>query len=380
MSPRISKMGFKLLTPDFNSPVIDLIMDLEFLKRREIRSTTDPKIYQQLREIFRDMDAIGSARIDGNKTGLSKFLESKKEEPETKGNKTIEIDKISDAYKIVEENFRNTTFFQGFFVELHKLLRDGLTKDSTRTAGKFRVDLNGENQIPLKSPESHLVEPYLSTLVGLINKKSPPKYDVLNIAFTHHKLLWIHPFREANGLLSRLFSYFMLLKNGFNGTSNRIINPSFGLASNPEKYLYYLKKADSGLDKDILNWYQFALTGLRDDMSRIDLLHDFKYLKEEIIKPALNHPLFERLFNDQDRLIMDIAVEKQVFQASDIRVYFPSKHPSEISKMLKWLKEKELIFTLEDNTRKYAVNLQNKYLIKQIIAKLDKKGFLPFEK
>lgn len=380
MSPRTSHMGFKLPEPDFNSPVIDLVMDLEFLKRVEPFKSTDSVLYQQLSEIFRDLDSIASARIDGNKTGLSKFLESKLEDPELKGRKTVEIDRISETSQRIEETINETLMFQGFFVELHKLLRDGITKDSTRNVGKFRRDSSDESGKPDCSPEAHLVEPYLSKLITLVNKKYPSKYDALKIASAHHKFLWIHPFKEANGLLSRLFSYFMLLKNGFKGNSERIINVSFSMASDPDKYLYHIKKADSGKNQDIMNWYEFALTGLRDDMTRMDLLHNYEYLKEEVIKPALNHPLFERLFTDQDRLIMDIAVEKQVFQAADIRVYFPSKHPSEISKMLRWLKEKELIINLEDNSRKYAVNLQNKYLVKQIIAKLDKKGFLPFEK
>jgi len=380
MSPRTSYMGFKLPEPDFNSPVTDLVMDLDFLKRVDPYKSTDPLLYQQLREIFRDMDSIASARIDGNKTGLSKFLESKLEDPEIKGRKTVEIDKISETSKRIEETINETVIFRGFFVELHKLLRDGITKDSTRNIGKFRRESKDDSDKPNASPAAHLVEPYLVKLISLVNKKYPPKYDALRIALAHQKFLWIHPFREANGLLSRLFSYFMLLKGDFRGNSERIINVSFGLASDPEKYMHYIKKADSGKIPDIMNWYEFVLKGLRDDMTRMDLLHNYDYLKEEVIKPALNHPLFERLFTDQDRLIMDIAVEKQVFQAGDIRVYFPSKHPSEISKMLKWLKEKELIISLEDNSRKYAVNLQNKYLVKQIIAKLDKKGFLPFEK
>jgi len=381
MSPRASNMGFKLPEPDFSSPVTDLVMDLEFLKRIDPSKSTNPILYKQLRGIFRDLDSIASSRIDGNKTGLSKFLESKLEDPETKGRKTVEIDKISETSGIIEETINETIFFQGLFVELHKLLRDGITKESTRNVGKFRRDLSADESIkPSSSPAAHLIDTYMSKLVSLVNKKCSSKYDALKITATHHKFLWIHPFKEANGLLSRLFSHFMLVKNGFKGNSDRIINTSFSLAADPDKYLSLIKRADSGKNQDIMNWHEFALKGLRDDMTRMDTLHNYNYLKEEVIIPALNHPLFERLFTDQDRLIMDIAVDKQVFQAADIRVYFPSKHPSEISKMLRWLKEKELIINLEDNTRKYAVNLQNKYLIKQIIAKLDKKGFLPFEK
>jgi len=77
---------------------------------------------------------------------------------------------------------------------------------------------------------------------------------------------------------------------------------------------------------------------------------------------------------------LDIALEKQIFQAADVRHYFPQKHPSEISKMLKWLKEKEMVINLEENTRKYAINMENKFLVKVLIARFDRNGFLPFEK
>lgn len=172
----------------------------------------------------------------------------------------------------------------------------------------------------------------------------------------------------------------MLKRYGFEGSHGRIINSAMGICPDIQQYLFYLKKADSNNDKAIMDWLAFSLKGLRDNLVRMDQLYDYTYLKDEIINPALKHPLFDRLFTDQDRLIMGIAVDKQVFQAADIRTFFPQKHPTEISKMLRWLKDKELIINLEDNSRKYAVNLRNKYLVKLIVARLDKNGFLPFEK
>ena len=112
----------------------------------------------------------------------------------------------------------------------------------------------------------------------------------------------------------------------------------------------------------------------------MDQLTNYSFFKEEVLIPAFKHPLFDRIFTDHDRLIIDIALDKQVFQAADIRLYFPGKHPSEISKMLKWLKEKEMLVNLEENSRKYALNLENKYLVKVLISKFDRLGFLPFEK
>jgi len=380
MSPRVKFTGFKMPEPEFGSNLTDLIMDLEFLRRRDVVVTTNTVIYEQLRRIFRDLDAMASARIAGNKTALSKFLELKEENPETLGRKTVEIDRISQAMEKIDSHFENTVIFQGYILKLHKTLRENITKESTRYAGVLRRSTARVRAGSSHAAPPELVESFLEKLLLFINKKQSYKYDALKTAFAHQKFLWVHPFSEANGYMARLLSYLMLKKQGFGGNFDRIINACMGLCNDSEKYIALLRKADSGLDKDMFSWMEYALTGLRDSIYMMDQLTDYNFLKEEILVPAFKHPLFDRIFTYQDRLIMDIAIDKQVFQAADIRHFFPQKHPSEISKMLRWLKEKEMIINLEENTRKYAINLENKYLVKVLVAKFERKGFLPFEK
>ena len=366
--------------PQFNSMITDYVIDLEFLRRQSQETSTEPILYDQFRRIFRDLDALASARIDGNKTGLSKYLEAKEEADETKGHKTTEIDKISHSIEFIDNHIQETVFYSGLFTKLHHLIRDDITKESTRNSGKYRRGAKEESACPATAPPHHLIPTYIDNLIAFINKGSHSKYDAIKTMLVHQKFLWIHPFRESNGLLSRLITYTMLKKAGYDGINNRIVNASMSVCPDIPQYLHFLKKADSGSDKDIRDWLCFSLKGFRDNQDKLMQLLDYDFVKEHIIMPALKHPLFDRLFTDQDRLIMDIAVEKQVFQAADIRMFFPQKHASEISKMLRWLKDKELLINLEDNSRKYAVNLNNKHLVKPIIAKLDKNGFLPFDK
>ena len=354
------------------------MMELDFLRRKELNSDIEPDLLNQIRTIFRDIDAMASARIDGNKTGISKYLESKEDDDDAKGRKAVEIEKVSNALKLLDDGLNETIIFKGFFAWLHQQIRDGITMEGSRNAGKFRhgparPEIAGNN-----APQYHLVESFLDKLVTFVNKPDPPKYDAIKTAFAHHKFLWIHPFRDGNGLISRLFSYVMLRKQGFAGTSNRIINPTFCMAPDPDKYVHLLRKADSDKEKDLLEYIEFALLGLRNDLLRMDRLMNYEVFKEEILIPAFKHPLFDRVFSDHDRLIIDVAIEKQVFQAADIRILFPQKQAGDISKMIKWLRDKDLIINTEGNSRKYVINLENKYLVKFIVGKLDRAGFIPF--
>jgi len=380
MSPRVKYTGFKMSEPSFASNITDLVMDLEFLRRRELVVTTDSNLYEQFRRIFRNLDALASTRIDGNKTGLTKFLESKEESSDTKGRKTVEIEKIASTLAQIDQDYEDTIIYHGLFIELHKSLRNNITKESSRYAGVLRRSEARPKIGTIHAAPVHLVESYMEKLISFINKNYSYKYDAIKTVLVHQKFLWIHPFIEANGFVARLLTYLMLKKFGFDSAYRRIINAGMGFSQDPEKYHSLLRKADSGSEKDINNWIEYSLTGLRDIMYKMDQLSDYNFVKCEILIPAFKHPLFDRIFTDQDRLIMDIALDKQIFQAADIRHYFPQKHPSEISKMLKWLKEKEMVVNLKENARKYAINLENKYLVKVLVAKFDRQGFLPFEK
>jgi Fic family protein len=370
--------AFRSPEPLFSSRVTDLVIELEHLRREEKQVTTDPFIYNQFRQIFRDLDAMSSARIDGNKTGLSKYFEAKDDEPEAKGRKAIEIDKVSEAMKLIDSNFDELHIFQGFITELHRIIRDGITNESSRFAGKFRHGPARPDVPGNTSPQFHLVETYLDKLISYINKKDHWKYDAIKSAMVHQKFLWIHPFREANGLMARILTYIILKKQGFNSRHDRIINPAFICASDPDKYIRLLRKADSEKEKEVNDYLEFFLDGLRQDIIRMDKLFDYQVIKDEILIPAFKHPLFDRVFSDQDRLIINVAIEKQLFQAADIRLLFPQKHPTEISRMLKWLRDKDMIINTDENARKYAINLENKYLVKFIVGKLERAGFIPF--
>jgi len=369
---------FQTPEPLFNSRITDLVMDIEYLRKKETIVTTDPFIYNQLRNIFLDLDAMGSARVDGNKTGLSKYLEAKEDDPESKGRKTVEIDKVSQTMRLLDQNIKETVFFQGFFTELHRMIREGITNESSRFAGKYRHTVARPDVPGNTSPAYHLVETFMDKFISYINKKESPKFDAIKSAYAHQRLLWIHPFRDANGLIARLVAYTMLRKQGFGGVADRIVNPTFSFCWDPEKYLKLVRRADSEKEKDVFAYVEFVLEGLLNDMVRMDRLLNYDIIRDDILTPAFKHPLFDRVFGEQDRLIINMAIDKQVFQAADVRLFFPQKHPTEISKMLKWLRDKEMIIGIDENARKYAINLENKYLVKLVVGKLERAGFIPF--
>ena len=51
----------QLLNPRFDSPLLDVLTDLEHLRRLEIRGSTPPPVFMQLKEVFHLLESLASA-------------------------------------------------------------------------------------------------------------------------------------------------------------------------------------------------------------------------------------------------------------------------------------------------------------------------------
>ena len=69
----------QLVEPSFGSELTDLIIELDHLRKKRLGGTTHPIVFFQLKHIFHTLESIGSARIEGNRTTIAEFIETKLE-------------------------------------------------------------------------------------------------------------------------------------------------------------------------------------------------------------------------------------------------------------------------------------------------------------
>ena len=67
----------RLLNPRFDSPVVDVLTDLESLRRLQLAGTTPWPVFAQLKNVFHLLESLASARIEGNHTTLADYVEAK---------------------------------------------------------------------------------------------------------------------------------------------------------------------------------------------------------------------------------------------------------------------------------------------------------------
>jgi len=273
----------------------------------------------------------------------------------------------------------NKNIDRAFVSELHKIVTKNLLpeKEGSRNPGDYRkvsVSLKNSKHKPVdyvKVPE------LMEELIEFINAENEPKYDLLKTAIAHHRFAWVHPFDNGNGRVVRLFTYAMLVKYGFNVEAGRIINPTAVFCIDRNKYYDALAKADDFSDKNILDWCEYVLSGLKREIEKIYKLAEYKFLKTKILIPSLDISLDRKIINDDEYKILKVAVEKQIFQFSDISSLFPNISRVTLSRKLSELKKKEMIMPQEKKSIKYVLCFNNKYLRRGVIEMLDKNGFLP---
>ena len=371
----------KLIEPSFGSELTDLIIELDYLRKKPLGGSTHPKVFFQLKHIFHTLESIGSARIEGNNTTIAEYIETKLEGSKKVTPRIKEIQNIEKAMAFIEENVKDSPINRAFISEMHKMIVDGLNPppggEGDSTPGQYRKSNLKINKSSHKPPEWLKVDDYMNELFDFVNKEDSPKYDLLKAAMAHHRFVWIHPFGTGNGRTVRLFTYAMLVKTGFNVNVGRIINPTAVFCSNRNDYYTYLSEADKGTDEGITTWIKYVLKGLKEEIEKIDKLLDYNFLRKEILIPTISHSLERKYITDSEAKILRKAIDKQEMQAADVKEFFVGKADAEVSRQIRKLIDKKMLVPEKEGTRKYVLRFENSYLLRSVIKSLGEKGFLP---
>jgi Fic family protein len=369
----------RLVHPLFDSGLTSLIMDLDHLRKKVLGGTTPLHIFFQIKNIFHIIESIGSARIEGNHTTLVEYIDSKIAPSSlTETEPIIEIRNMESALDFIDKNIDHASINRIFLSELHKQVVGGLTAEGSKNPGEYRqkeVKIAGAKHLP---PDYMQVNSYMEELFDFINHDDPSQFDLLKTAIAHHRFAWIHPFDNGNGRTVRLLTYAMLVKQGFKVHMGRIINPTAVFCSDRDKYYKNLARADIGDDEGILNWCEYVLAGLKTEVDKIDRLTDYNYLLEKILKPTITFSLERKHITDIEAKILNVAIEKKEgFKNADLNKVFPRRIPSDISRLIRSLKENRMLSALPNSKRKYTINFDNNYLLRGVLFALDNEGFLP---
>ncbi|WP_461518693.1 Fic family protein [Porticoccus sp.] len=378
MAAQFKHVELSLVSPTFDSKLMDALMELNHLRRLRLYGSTRPFLFFQLKEIFHLLESVGSARIEGNRTTVSEYIEQKIERKERSNERFSEIANVEQAMEYIENNIDSGSAISHQFIrELHHLAVNDLDEEGDRTPGSYRtwsVEIAKSSHLP---PEPHLVQTYMEELIEFINNDDNQKFDLIKVAIAHHRFAWIHPFGNGNGRVVRLITYALLIKYGFKVKDGQIINPTAVFCNDREKYYEMLSVADDGSPDAMLGWCEYVLTGICDEISKVNKLLDHAYLSKHVLKPAISLGRDRGVINKDEEAVLKVGVDLQLFKSSDVEKVLPKFSPRQRTHMITKLKNNGMICPLKENGREYFVAFNNNYLMRSLIQMLEAEDFIP---
>lgn len=276
-----------------NRELEDMAMELA-KKGSALAATIHPIVRRSVGQLVRSMNCYYSNLIEGHDThprDIDKALSDDFSKDPTQRSLQLEAKAHIEVQGLIDEGHAPATkpsiaFMRWAHNEFCMRLPEELlwvtnpdTGEKLKIApGEFR-----EREVSVGQHRPPLAE-NLETFMHRFEEAYDPSrlsqvQQVIAIAASHHRLVWIHPFLDGNGRVARLFSHAWLLETGI-GSS--LWSVSRGLARNIEEYKARLMAADlprkGDLDgrgnlshEELINFCRFFL---RTAMDQIDFMTD----------------------------------------------------------------------------------------------------------
>ncbi|MDD3342193.1 MAG: Fic family protein [Sulfurospirillaceae bacterium] len=367
--------------PSWGSDLANIILDLEKLRTRHLSGNVPPYIFFQLKNIFQILETLGSARIEGNNTTLSEYVE-KLIDTHIKDESDDEIKNLENAIRFIEENTDEETIFNRAYIsQIHKIITKDLTPPPHGEGSKYPGELRKHDVSIKKSghtpPQHFVLVEYFEKFVEFINAPYKEQYQLLMVAIAHHRFEHIHPFDNGNGRMGRLLNYAFLIKLGFKVKQGRLINPSSVFYTNRDQYYDMLSRADSLEASDLLAWCEYFLRGLKNEIEKIDHLLKKEYVQKEILLPTLKIALEREHITKQEFDILSYLIKKDdmAMKAEELST-FGITDSKKKSLVINKLRDKKMIAPITDGGRIYTVHFVNNYLLRGIMQVLKENGFV----
>ncbi|WP_426622957.1 Fic family protein [Leifsonia sp. McL0607] len=364
---------------EFDSELSNAIISLERARAELDHGTTPPIVFFQLKELFELLTSIMSARIEGNRTSL---LDAVTGAMEGRSSDTAPTEGVSEILNIqrgmafIEAHANDGPLTHNFVRELHRIVVAGLHREGDLTPGAYRLGEVTISQAQHRPPFPTDVFSDMSQLLDLANEVVEPHKQLLQSAIVHHRFLWIHPFGNGNGRVSRLLTYAMLIRQGFvSTTSYRPINPTAVFGADRSGYYDNLAQADR-LDNDgLIAWCTFVLEGLNTDLDRLRSLRDNSFVTKGLLHPAIERLHDSGRVTTRERDALRIVADRSIVKAGELESAFPGS-ASTRSQAIKRLWDRGLLAHAE-GPRSYRLVFAPSELTLHLIYQLDRAGFLP---
>ena len=361
---------------DFESQLVAILFEIERLRSDIGTGDTPRDTYLELHRLFDFVMSVVSARIEGNHTTVYDALDQIESGISSTADQLSEIKNIAETARFIDSLPAEAALTHTLIREIHRRTVDGLVREGDPTPGSYRkvdVAITESTHVP---PSWVTVHAEMSALLDFANAERPLHEQMLQIAIAHHRFVWIHPFRNGNGRVSRLFTYAMLRKTIFATRGYSALNPTAVFGNDRDAYISALERADSLTADGTIAWAEFFVSGIRDDIARLIELQRHEFVIDHLVGPALDSLLRDGVVSREAHAALRVTLERGVVKAGDLEDVIRGS-AAQRSRFIRGLRERNLLQYAEEGPRFYRLSLSRGPLAPRLIRRLDTLGYLP---
>jgi len=311
--PNLLPLSFQE-TPELSSQAQKTIASLARLDGLTLNfSKEEISLYQTP---FMLKEAQLSSEIEGTRTTISDvFKEEKIKEPDPE--KRLDNEEIRNykAALMWALDYMPETFTQDYVKKMHALLLKGV-RGSEKEPGQYKDMQNaiGKREDTFDSakfvPASVQTTPYLmKNLIDYSNQETLS--SLYKIGLIHYQFEAIHPFRDGNGRLGRMFVVLQLYKEKI--LQQPLLYISEYLTRNKDTYTELLYKVSA--KGNVVEWLLFFLKGLEVQAKKsLELLK-----KIDDYKQVLHHNILVYSQSPKMHDLIDYLFQHPFFTVNDIK-------------------------------------------------------------
>ncbi|WP_372828645.1 Fic family protein [Polaromonas sp.] len=279
-------------------PLLEQAHDLQ----RAAQSLAGAGAPAELRQLLRAMNSYYSNKIEGQHTlpfEIENALRSDYSQDQDKARRQRLALAHMEAERAIESRWKGWTSGQVWSAQMVRDIHQDLfarLPDADRVLPEGEVLLPGALRDRGFSVGVHAAPAH--TAIGVMLDRWGAFYggvrrgelQILAVAASHHRLAWIHPFRDGNGRVARLHTHLAL---GSLGLTNGLWSPLRGFARSHEAYYAHLAAADEPRAGDLdgrgnlseralIAWMGYVLALCIDQVRFMTGLLDMAAMKDRI--------------------------------------------------------------------------------------------------
>ena len=127
----------------------------------------------------------------------------------------------------------------------------------------------------------------------------------------------------------------------------------------------------------MLNWWDYVLTGILEEVTKVNKLLDFDYLYQIILVPTINLGIDRGYLNKEEAKVLNIGIKKQKFKANELDAVLEGLTSRQRTHLIAKMKDSGFIRPLKEKGRTYCVSFMNNFLMRSLIQVLEKENFIP---